>query len=126
MPIVVRLFDPISFIFPEASASMPLGATVPLPICVLCEGLASPPSRLGWAQTPDRQMIFACCGACADCPDQELEERIRAKFSASRASTDGDAPATLAAVNPIRQIQPPWTVRAAAAGPPRDPPPTAA
>jgi hypothetical protein len=103
-PIVVRLFEPISFIFPQASAAMPPGATVPLPICVLCEGLASPPSRMGWLQTPERQAIFVCCGACSDCSDEALEAKILAKISDTRASTDAEA---------AHEVQATWAEKAA-------------
>ena len=74
MPIVVRLFEPISLLFPE-SAAMP-SLSVEAPNCILCEGPASPPSRMGVVATPDRQAVFVGCGACSDCSDSELERRI--------------------------------------------------
>ena len=77
-PIVVRLFEPITLLFPKAN-DMPLLATVPSPVCIICSGPASPPSRMGWLSTPDRQAVFVCCGACSDCADAELEAKIVGK-----------------------------------------------
>ena len=79
-PIVVRLFEPTTLLFPEGA--MPaFDATIPSPNCLLCEGPASPPSRMGWLETPERQAVFVCCGACSDCDDKELERRIVANVS---------------------------------------------
>ena len=79
----IRLFEPITLLFPEGA--MPaLDATIPSPNCLLCEGPASPPSRMGWLETPERQAVFVCCGACSDCSDQVLEAKIVAKVSDSR------------------------------------------
>ena len=79
-PPVIRLFEPITLLFPEGA--MPsLEATIPSPNCLLCEGPASPPSRMGWLETPERQAVFVCCGSCSDCNDKELERRIVAKVS---------------------------------------------
>ena len=83
-PIVVRLFEPITLLFPKAN-DMPLLATVPPPVCIVCSGPASPPSRMGWMQTPDRQLIFVCCGTCSDCEDEELQEKIVAKVKSQTA-----------------------------------------
>jgi hypothetical protein len=80
MSVTVRLFEPISLLFTE-NAMPSLRATVSLPPCVLCDGPASPPSRMGWLQTPDRQAGFCVCGGCADCSDSELETKIIAKVS---------------------------------------------
>jgi hypothetical protein len=55
--------------------------TVDPPKCLLCAGLASPPSRMGWLSSPERQAVFVCCGACSDCSDKELEDRIIARVS---------------------------------------------
>ena len=74
-PIVVRLYEPITLLFPKES-TMPSLATVPAPCCVICSGPASPPSRMGWLSTPDQQAVFVCCGACSDCADAELEAKI--------------------------------------------------
>ena len=41
----------------------------------------SPPGRMGWLQSPDRQALFVCCGSCSDCDDAELEAKILAQFS---------------------------------------------
>jgi hypothetical protein len=80
MPIVVRLFEPISLLFPDGA--MPsLHATIPPPVCLLCGEPASPPSRMGWLETPDRQAVFVCCGACSNCADAELERRIVERVS---------------------------------------------
>jgi hypothetical protein len=79
VPIVVRLFEPISLLFPE-SAAMP-SLSVEAPNCILCAGPASPPSRMGVMATPDRQAVFVCCGACSDCSDAELERRIIERVS---------------------------------------------
>jgi hypothetical protein len=76
-PIVIRLFEPISLLFPE-SAMPSLRATVSPPSCILCEGPASPPARMGWLETPDRQAVFVVCGSCSDCDDAELERKITA------------------------------------------------
>ena len=78
--IVVRLFEPISLLFPE-SAMLPLSATVLSPVCLLCGDPASPPSRMGTLATPDRQAVFVCCGGCSDCDDLELERRIIERVS---------------------------------------------
>jgi hypothetical protein len=79
-PIVIRLFEPISLLFTEGE--MPsFSATIPPPKCILCQGPASPPSRMGWLKTPNRQAVFVCCGACSDCSDAELEQRITEKIS---------------------------------------------
>jgi hypothetical protein len=86
-PIVVRLFEPISLLFPQGAHMPSLRATVPPPNCILCEGPASPPSRMGWAETPDRQAVFVVCGSCSNCDDAELERRITAKLSDSRPPT---------------------------------------
>ena len=59
-----------------------LRATVAPPNCILCDGLASPPSRMGWLQAPDRQAVFWVCGRCSDCEDAELEKRIVDKINA--------------------------------------------
>ena len=83
-PIVVRLFEPITLLFPKATA-MPLLATVPSPCCILCSDPASPPSRMGWLSTPDREEVFVCCGACSDCADAELEAKIVDRVSAETA-----------------------------------------
>ena len=79
-PIVVRLFEPISLLFPE-NAMPSLRATVPTPSGILCEGPASPPSRMGWLGAPDRQEVFCVCGSCSDCSDAELEAEIVAQVS---------------------------------------------
>jgi hypothetical protein len=80
MPIVVRLYEPISLLFPEAP--MPsLHATVLSPVCLLCGDPASPPSRMGVLSTPERQAVFVCCGSCSDCSDAELERRIIERVS---------------------------------------------
>jgi hypothetical protein len=74
-PIIVRLYEPITLLFPEAGDMPPL-ATVLSPCCVLCGETASPPSRMGWLETPERQALFVVCGSCSDCSDAELERRI--------------------------------------------------
>ena len=78
-PIVVRLFEPITLLFPE-DAMPALDATIPSPNCLLCEGPASPPSRMGWLETPERQAIFCVCGSCSNCADAELETKIIARI----------------------------------------------
>jgi hypothetical protein len=62
-------------------------ATVPVPVCLLCDGPASPPSRMGWLESPERQAVFVGCGACSDCADTELEKRIVARISDNRGET---------------------------------------
>ena len=95
-PIAIRLFEPITLLFPEGA--MPaLDATIPSPNCLLCEGPASPPSRMGWLGTPERKAIFAVCGSCSDCDDAELERRIITQLSDSRPET---VVATTAAESP--------------------------
>ena len=79
VPIVVRLFEPISLLFPE-SAAMP-SLSVEVLNCILCEGPAWPPSRMGVMATPDRQAVFVVCGRGSDCLDCELERRIVAQVS---------------------------------------------
>jgi hypothetical protein len=54
--IVVRLFEPISLLFPE-NAMPSIRATVPTPVCILCESLASPPSRIGWLSAPNSGFV---------------------------------------------------------------------
>ena len=49
------------------------------PNCILCDGPASPHSRMGWLQAPDRQAVFCVCGRCSDCTDTELEAKIVAQ-----------------------------------------------
>lgn len=79
-PIVVRVFEPITLLFPEGA--MPsLDATIPSPNCILCGDPAFPPSRIGWLELPERQAIFVCCGSCSDCSDAELERRIIERVS---------------------------------------------
>ena len=80
-PIVVRIFEPISFVFQEGAMPQPLYATVPPPNCILCDGPAAPPSRMGWLQAPDRQAVFVCCGSCSNCSDAELETKIVAQIT---------------------------------------------
>jgi hypothetical protein len=80
MPIVVRLYEPISLLSPDGAMPQ-LSATVPPPQCILCGESASPPARMGWLSTPDREAVFACCGACSDCSDEELERKIIALVS---------------------------------------------
>jgi hypothetical protein len=77
--ITVRLYEPITLLFPKESAIPSLLAAVPCPACVICSDPASPPSRTGWLATPDHQALFACCGTCSDCDDLELEAKIAAK-----------------------------------------------
>jgi hypothetical protein len=76
MPIVVRLFEPISLLFSKGTEMPPRTAVAPN--CVLCGSSASPPSRMGFLSTPDRQAIFTVCGSCSDCEDAELERKIAA------------------------------------------------
>jgi hypothetical protein len=73
--IVVRLFEPISLIFPKDAAVPSLRTTVRPPNCILCDRPPSPPSRMGWFETPDRQAVFVCCGASSDYPAKELERQ---------------------------------------------------
>jgi hypothetical protein len=85
----------------------PLSATVPPPNCILCDGPASPPSRMGWLQTPDRQAMFCVCGGCSDCTDTELETKIITEVSGAPAKTDVPQP-------PAAADRPAWAHRAAA------------
>jgi hypothetical protein len=85
--VAIRLYEPITLLFPEGAAMPQLRGTVRALPCILCEGLASPPSRMGWLETPERQAVFVCCGACSDCNDKELERRIVAKVSEQRPVT---------------------------------------
>ena len=80
-PIIVRLYAPLTMLFPEGTDMPPSLATVPSPNCIICDGPASPPSRTGWLQAPDRQALFACCGSCGDCSNEELEAKVVAKVS---------------------------------------------
>jgi hypothetical protein len=106
MTTTVRLFEPISLLFPE-NALPSLRATVPPPHCILCDGPAAPPSRMGWLQTPDRQAGFCVCGGCADCSDSELETKIIAKVSG--------APKADISQPPAAADRPAWAHRAAQA-----------
>jgi hypothetical protein len=108
MSVTVRLFEPISFLFPE-NAMPSLRATVPVPTCVLCDSPASPPSRMGWLQTLDRQAVFCVCGKCSDCSDTELEAKIVAQVSGAP-KVDISSPAMAEA----DQALPSWAMRAAA------------
>ena len=93
MTTAVRLYEPISLLFPETSMQS-FHATIPPPSCVLCGDLASPPARLGWLSAPDRRAVFSVCGSCSDCADSELEAKIVARLSATRRETAGNgAPA---------------------------------
>jgi len=87
-PIIVRLFEPITFLFPKA-VDMPTSiATVPSPCCVLCSGPASPPSRMGYLETPDRREVFVTCGLCSDCDDAELEAKIVERVSGEQVAAE--------------------------------------
>ena len=109
-PIVVRLFEPISLLFPE-NAMPSLRATVPTPSCILCDGPASPPSRMGWLQAPDRQAVFCVCGKCSDCSDTELEAKIVAQVSGEPAGPKAHiSPPPMAEAI---QAPPTWAARAA-------------
>ena len=110
-PIIVRLYEAMGLLFPSKGAQMPqLANTVPLRNCVLCRGLATPPSRMGVILAPERQEIFVCCGSCSDCSDSELEAKILAKVS---------EPGPPMAIGERRDIpttaqrQPAWAARAA-------------
>jgi hypothetical protein len=74
-PTVVRLYEPISLLFPDGAMPQ-LSATVPPPCCIVCASPASPPARMGWLKTPEA--LFVVCGRCADCDDAELERKIAA------------------------------------------------
>ena len=65
---------------PSSGSSQP-SASVPARVCLLCDGPASPPSRMGRLQTPNRQAVFWVCGRCSDCSDAELEAKIVAQVS---------------------------------------------
>jgi hypothetical protein len=67
------------------SLLFPLHAAVPPPRCLMCDGPASPPRRMGWLESPERQAVFVVCGPCPDCADAELEKRIVNKITASPA-----------------------------------------
>jgi hypothetical protein len=108
MSVAVRLFEPISFLFSE-NAMPSLRATVPLPHCILCEGPASPPSRMGWLQAPDRQAVFCVCGKCSDCSDAELEAKIVAQVSGAPKIDISQPPAVEEGA-----ALPTWATRAAA------------
>jgi hypothetical protein len=85
-PIVVRLFEPISLLFPDGA--MPsFSATVPSPCCILCGDPASPPSRMGYLSAPERQAVFVCCGSCSNCADSELEAKIIARVNGTLLET---------------------------------------
>jgi hypothetical protein len=94
MTTAVRLYEPISLLFPETSMRS-FHATIPPPSCVLCGDPASPPARLGWLSAPDRRAVFSVCGSCSDCADSELEAKIVARLSATRRET-ADSAATKA------------------------------
>jgi hypothetical protein len=111
MSVTVRLFEPISFLFPE-NAMPSLRATVPTPSCILCDSPASPPSRMGWLQTPDRQAVFCVCGKCSDCSDTELETKIVAQVSGAPATPKVDICSPPAAE--ADAALPKWAARAAA------------
>jgi hypothetical protein len=80
--VVVRLYEPISLLFPKG-APMPMSdATVPSPVCILCDGPASPPARMGVLMAPERTAVFVVCGACSNCENEDLERKIIDKVSA--------------------------------------------
>jgi hypothetical protein len=111
MPIAIRIFEPIALAFKAGAMPQQLHGTVQALSCILCEGLASPPSRMGWLQAPERQAIFVCCGSCSDCSDQELEAKIVDKISDSPPETSpAEAPA-LAAIEASPASA--WATRAA-------------
>ena len=96
-----------------------LRATVAPPNCILCDGLASPPSRMGWLQAPDRQAVFVC-GRCSDCSDAELEAKIVAQVSGASADAVGEPTALKALIGqpPMAAADaalPTWAARAARA-----------
>ena len=86
-----------------------LRATVAPPNCILCDGPASPPSRMGWLQAPDRQAVFCVCGRCSDCTDTELETKIIAKVSGAPKVDISQPPMAEGDAAP-----PTWAARAAA------------
>lgn len=76
----LQLFQPLGFLF-EPGATMPSGALVDIPPCLLCEKQSDlPPSRVGWLR-PGR--LFLICGDCGfDRDDNEIERRVVTKVSA--------------------------------------------
>jgi hypothetical protein len=78
MPTVcVRLFEPLAFVFAAQGGAMPQATTVAIPLCIVCQKLSyDPPSRMGFVSTRDETGLFSVCGACADCPDAELERKV--------------------------------------------------
>ena len=81
-----------------------LRATVAPPNCILCDGPAAPPSRMGWLQTPDRQAVFCVCGKCSDCADTELEATIVAHVSGAPKAHIGPTPAAAADHAPAKRV----------------------
>jgi hypothetical protein len=101
------------------SGSPQPSATVPARVCLLCDGPASPPSRMGRLQTSDRQAVFCVCGKCSDCSDTELETKIVAQVSGSPrppAVEEPTAPKAHIGLTPAAadRALPTWATRAAA------------
>jgi hypothetical protein len=79
--VIVRLFEPIAFVFAKEGA-MPQDTTISIPPCIVCKEVScDPPSRMGYIKTGGQTALFSVCGSCADCPDDELERRVVEKVS---------------------------------------------
>jgi hypothetical protein len=83
-PIVVRIYDAISLVFPTGADHMPQTAVEPPP-CALCDGRSRlPPARLGWAANGETERLFLVCDSCGwDLSDDEIERRILELVTAS-------------------------------------------
>jgi hypothetical protein len=97
-PIVVRLFEPISLLFPKAGAMPQLRGTVPAAPCLLCGGSAFPPSRMGCLDADGDRRTFSVCSDCGwNLNNEELKARTIAQLSDGRPETSAAAdPATRA------------------------------
>jgi hypothetical protein len=75
-PIVVRIYDAISLVFPTGADHMPSTAVDPPP-CALCHGHSRlPPGRLGWATSGEERLFLVCADCSWDLTDDEIEKRI--------------------------------------------------
>ena len=68
----------------QGPAMQSLRAIVTPPGCILCEGPASLPSRMGWLQTPDRQAVFACVESARIAATQTWRQRSSPRSAAHR------------------------------------------
>jgi hypothetical protein len=79
--VIVRLYTPLTHLFPHEGAAMPDETVAVIP-CLICQRLSYlPPARMGVLMAPDSQKMFVVCGACDSEDDAELERKVIRKVS---------------------------------------------